>query len=97
MRCFNCSTTLLVYSRLVLGIGPGRATWPKFIVLRVKRVRARKAQANFGPCRARPKCKNSGPALNHVVSSLGHADPSPTRIFDHIKLKYYNYIKFIAY
>jgi hypothetical protein len=28
---------------------------------------------------------------------LGRAGPSPARIFDHIKSKYYNHIKFIAY
>jgi hypothetical protein len=38
-----------------------------------------------------------GPALNHVVPSLGRAGPSPARIFDHVKSKYYNYIKFITY
>jgi hypothetical protein len=31
------------------------------------------------------------------VLSLGRAGPSPTRIFDHIKSKYYNHIKFITY
>jgi hypothetical protein len=33
---------------------------PKPIVLRAKRVRVSKAQKTFGPCRASPKCKNSG-------------------------------------
>jgi hypothetical protein len=36
-------------------------------------------------------------ALNHVVSLLGRAGPIPTYIFDHIKSKYYNNVKFIAY
>jgi hypothetical protein len=31
------------------------------------------------------------------VPSLGRAGPSPDRIFDHIKSKYCNHIKFIAY
>jgi hypothetical protein len=40
-------------------VGPAQS---KPIVLRAKRVRARKAQTIFGPCRASPKCKNSGSA-----------------------------------
>jgi hypothetical protein len=31
-----------------------------------------------------------------IPTSLGHAGPSPTHIFDHIKSKYYNHIKSIA-
>jgi hypothetical protein len=31
------------------------------------------------------------------VPSLGRAGPNPARIFNHIKSKYYNHIKFIAY
>jgi hypothetical protein len=30
------------------------------------------------------------------MSSLDHVGPSMTHIFDHIKSKYYNHIKFIA-
>jgi hypothetical protein len=44
---------------------PGRTGPARYkpIVLRAKRVRTRKAQTIFEPCRTSPKCKNSGPAL----------------------------------
>jgi hypothetical protein len=43
---------------VVLGIGPGRVSPAQ--THRAKRVRSRKAQTNFRPCRASPNRKNSG-------------------------------------
>jgi hypothetical protein len=45
----------------------------------------------------KPEKQWSSPTLNHIVPSLGRAGTSSTRIFNHIKSKYYNHIKFIAY
>jgi hypothetical protein len=41
--------------------------------------------------------KWSSSILNLVVASLDCIDPNLDHIFDNIKLKYYNHIKFISY
>jgi hypothetical protein len=73
------------FNSLVLGIGPGRAglASPKPIMLHAVLVRSVKTVA-------RPSSKSRR-------AFVGPYGPSLTRIFDHIKLKYYNHIKFITY
>jgi hypothetical protein len=82
----------------VLEMSQARLARFKPTVLRAKRVCAIKAQNFFGLCRVNQSVKTVAQfGLNHVVHLLGHAGPSPARIFDHIKSKYYNYRKFITY
>jgi hypothetical protein len=57
-------------------------TKPKIFLGRVVPARSVKTVAQPGP--------------KHVVPSLGRAGPSSARIFDYIKSKYYNHIKFIS-
>jgi hypothetical protein len=49
-----------VLTRVVLGIGPGRSSMARAHHILCQTGSGQESQKTFGPCRAIPKCKNSG-------------------------------------
>jgi hypothetical protein len=95
---FGVPNMQLARSRAVLGIRPGQASPAQAHRTSCQTVLGQESLKNFWvvSCQLEMYKQWSIPTLNHVVPSLGCADPSPTYIFDHIKSKYYNHIESIT-